>query len=435
MSSGITVRLRRFLLMEPQTRPGFTLVRRSPGFDFSLTGLVYCLMMGFMGLAAINGQANLLFGVFGLMIGILLISGVICRTVIRRLSVTRILPETAEVGRPATILYQFKNNKRYWPSLSVHLAELDGVEAFTAQPAAYLLHAAAKMTATVPTEVIPKRRGICRLNTYQIATSFPFGFIRRARAYDQADTMMVYPAVGKVSERLLAMCRSAEKVGASQKPQGGGQDEFYGVKEYRAGENQRSIYWRRSAKAPGLLVSKEMTQVAPPRLMLMVDTHIGDAAPADFAAVERVIAMAGSLASHALEQDMAVGLCAWTGAAPNKDDGGEVEPFDVLSVQRGKRQRRDILSMLGSLPLNNSGRPESLIQFSRRFIKRGVTGILFTPRNMRLGLADEARGSLLVINAGSHVAESWFTFEKSVDFVRCLPLDQVAAAQETGDTD
>ena len=42
-------------------------------------------MMMFMGLAAMNSQANLLFGVFGLMIGILLVSGVISRIVLRAL--------------------------------------------------------------------------------------------------------------------------------------------------------------------------------------------------------------------------------------------------------------------------------------------------------------------------------------------------------------
>ena len=51
--------------------PTRTPVRRKPSLDFSVTGLVYCSMMMFMGLAAINSQANLLFGVFGLMIGIL----------------------------------------------------------------------------------------------------------------------------------------------------------------------------------------------------------------------------------------------------------------------------------------------------------------------------------------------------------------------------
>src|SRR5215213_4124388 len=102
-----------------------TPVRRKPSLDFSLTGLVYCSMMMFMGLAAMNSQASLLFGVFGLMIGILLISGVISKLVLRRLNLHRGLPELAVVGQATTITYEFTNGKRFWPSLSVCLAELD----------------------------------------------------------------------------------------------------------------------------------------------------------------------------------------------------------------------------------------------------------------------------------------------------------------------
>ena len=59
------------------TASSTTPIRRRPNVDFSLTGLIYCGLMLFMGLAAINSQANLLFGVFGLMIGILLVSAVV----------------------------------------------------------------------------------------------------------------------------------------------------------------------------------------------------------------------------------------------------------------------------------------------------------------------------------------------------------------------
>src|ERR1700746_3462404 len=92
--------------------PGATIVRRRPSLDFSLTGLVYCSMMMFMGLAAMNSQASLLFGVFGLMIGILLVAGVISKIVLRRLELHRLLPELAVVGQPTTVTYQFTNNKR-----------------------------------------------------------------------------------------------------------------------------------------------------------------------------------------------------------------------------------------------------------------------------------------------------------------------------------
>src|SRR4051812_25794139 len=247
-----------------------TVMHRKPRLDFSLTGLVYCSMMMFMGLAAMNSQASLLFGVFGLMIGILLVAGFISKVVLRSLYLHRILPELAVVGQPTTVTYEFTNEKRFWPSLSVSLAELDGAEAFTRQPQSYMLHAAAHHTATVPIEVIPKRRGLHEMDRYQISTSFPFGFIKRAVERRQKDTVLVYPALAQVDPKLLTLCRSADTTGSTMRPRRGGQDEFYGVKEYRQGENPRHIYWRRSART-GVLVSKEMTQVSPPKLMLVID--------------------------------------------------------------------------------------------------------------------------------------------------------------------
>src|ERR1700760_1384103 len=95
----------------PRNYPAVTPVRRRPSLDFSLTGLIYCSMMMFMGLAAINTQANLLFGVFGLMIGILLVSGIISRLVLRRIHVTREIPEFGVVGRAMAITYNFVNDK------------------------------------------------------------------------------------------------------------------------------------------------------------------------------------------------------------------------------------------------------------------------------------------------------------------------------------
>src|SRR6266566_985 len=92
--------------------------KRKPSLDFSITGLIYTSMMLFMGLAAINSQANLLFGVFGLMIGVLLVAGWISRTVLRKLEIRRIFPEYMIVGRPAGVQYEFDNQKRFWPSLS-----------------------------------------------------------------------------------------------------------------------------------------------------------------------------------------------------------------------------------------------------------------------------------------------------------------------------
>src|SRR5258705_1239217 len=92
--------------------------KRKPSLDFSVTGLIYTSMMLFMGLAAINSQANLLFGVFGLMIGVLVIAGIISRIVLRKLDVRRGFSGYVVVGRAANVQYEFHNRKRFWPRLS-----------------------------------------------------------------------------------------------------------------------------------------------------------------------------------------------------------------------------------------------------------------------------------------------------------------------------
>src|SRR6188768_1395785 len=88
-----------------------TPVRKRPSLDFSLTGLVYCTMMMFLGLAAVNSQANLLFGVFGLMIGVLLISYIISKRVVQKLSVRRELPEYGVVAQRMGVQYRVFNEK------------------------------------------------------------------------------------------------------------------------------------------------------------------------------------------------------------------------------------------------------------------------------------------------------------------------------------
>jgi uncharacterized protein (DUF58 family) len=396
---------------KPADQHAATIVRRKPSLDFSVTGLVYCSMMMFMGLAAMNSQANLLYGVFGLMIGILLVSGVVSKIVLRKLSVRRVLPELAVVGQPTTVAYQFVNEKRYWPSLSVCVSELDGTEAFTRQTVSYLLHAAAKMTANVPIEIMPKRRGLHEMDRYQMSTSFPFGFVKRAVERREGDNMLVYPALAEVDPKLLAMCRSADTSGAMIRPRSGGMDEFYGVKEHRAGGNPRFIHWRRSART-GVLVAKEMTQVSPPRLLILVDTYLTDRTLENHIKVEKAIAMAASLASSALEQGLSVGLYAWS-------DG-----WVGVNPTRGKRHRRDVLAILAQLELNTQHDTQALLDHSFDLIKSGTTPLLVTPRELQVGVQEHQRSGLVVVAAGTPQAERWFRFPPTTDFARCMPADQ-----------
>ena len=73
------------------------------------------------------------------------------------------------------------------------------------------------------------------------------------------------------------------------------------------------MYWRRNART-GVLVSKEMTQVSPPRLLLLVDSFVAGDQLKELAEIEQTIAMAASLGGGtALEAGLSVGLRVWDG--------------------------------------------------------------------------------------------------------------------------
>ena len=394
----------RVLLHEP-------VARRNPSVEFSFAGLIYSATMLFMGLAAINSQANLLFIVFGLMIGILLVSGAICQIVLRKIDVTRALPEHAAVGQPAVIQYTITNRKRYWPNFSIVVSELDSVTAFSRQPHAYLLHTAARQTAVITCEVLPRRRGIYPLNEFQLTTGFPFGFVRRSIEGSQFERLLIYPAIGSVSPRLIALCRSADRSGMRVKPSVNGNDEFFGVKDFRAGENPRLIHWKRSART-GELVSKEMAQIAPPNLLIVLDTYLAadDRSLASLELLERAIAMAASVATVAMESGMAVGLCLW-------HDG-----WKTFEPQRGKRHCREILAELATVSVDDVFRINDLIDQAQRIGESRTTLVLFSAHASIK--SSSSRNRVLSLAADSSESRQWFEFDPKIDFVGVAPSSQ-----------
>jgi uncharacterized protein (DUF58 family) len=396
----------RFLKAD-EPHPAATRVRLKPSVDLSFTALLYFVATLFIGVAAMNSQTNLLFGVFGLMVGVVLIAAYVSRFSLRKLTVMRAMPEQLVVAEKAAISYEFHNLKRYWPSVSVTLGELDGCEAFRSQPYAYTLHAGPMSRCTVSIEVVPKRRGVHQLDRYQISTSFPFGFVKRAVILPQTDTIVVLPALARVNPRILMLFQSAEKTGSRMRPRRGGSDEFYGLKDYREGENPRLIHWRRSART-GVPVVREMTQVAPPRLLVLVDT-LRDA-NVSTATIEKTIAMAASLASFALEQGHPVGLVAWSGRTM------EARP------QRGKQQRRELLSLLATLPANSQCSLDELLQLALPHAAVGTTVAIFTPRPLG---GTERQGRTIIFSGNDQASSSrYFSFLDDVDFAHSMPVDQ-----------
>jgi uncharacterized protein (DUF58 family) len=390
-----------------------TPVHRRPGFDFSLTGLVYCAIMMFMGFAAVNLQASLLFGVFGLMIGILGVSGWISGRVLRRLELRRLLPDQGTVGRPTLVNYYITNKKRIWASFSVTVSEIDGVQGFRRQPHAYLLHVAPRGTAAINCEVVPKRRGIVELNRYQLSTSFPFGFIKRAIVAQQPDTLLIFPPLAVVDPKLLTQFRSAESIGNNLRAKLRGTDEFYGLREYRPGESPRMIYWKRSART-GVLVMREMTQVAPPRIIVVVDTFNPDGSFDRAVQIEKSIAQASSLVEAASEAGLAVGFTA------------RGEHWHIIEAKRGKRHKRELQTLLAKLPVGTAQRVDdahTALAQAAVIANNLTTFVLMTGGTDSSVTSTSRRGAGIIIGCDSDMAKENFQFDPGVDFRTVGPME------------
>lgn len=384
-----------------------TPIHRRQRIDISITGTIYGGLVLFMCVAAVNTQASLLFGIFGVMVGVLMVSFLISTIVLQRITVRRMLPDQAIVAQPAVIHYVIKNRKRIWPSLSVTISELDA-QGFVRQPHAYLLHVANQQAATISCEVIPKRRGLHLFNRYQISTSFPFGFIKRATERALPDTLLIFPAITPVDRHLLAQIRSDESLGHNVRQRVGGQDEFYGLKPYRQGESPRFIHWKRSART-GNLVSRQMTRESPPRLLLVVDTFNPDGNDATIARIERSIAQAASLVEAASLAGFAIGLVCrgehWVSVKPN----------------RGKRHQRELLTILARLPSNRAWDTQSIIEHASMMNDPRATKILFSIG----GISSRGYASgMFVIAADSADAARWFPFDPSIDFLNVAPIQR-----------
>jgi uncharacterized protein (DUF58 family) len=156
-----------------------------------------------------------------------------------------------------------------------------------------------------------------------------------------------------------------------------------------------------------------MTHVSPPRIMLLVDTYVEHPHTRDTdRAVEKCIAMAASLASLALEQNLPVGLFVWSGQ------------WTAIAPNRGKRQRLDILTALARVPRNSERTTRQLIDAAHEFQESGTTFALFCPREYQLGLGDSARGGMMVISPHGMTSERWFKFDKKIDFAHCGPIEE-----------
>ena len=247
--------------------------------------MVYLIVAALILAAAIYTQANLLFWSFGLMVGGLVASLIVPWLMLGHVQVQRLMPSHGVVGEMTPLRYQLHNGRSWLPIFNLMIRETwgpgtrgwkkDGPIAesprrLRGRPHAWVLHLGPSQTAQAEAPCHPLRRGILLFDRVVLSTSFPFGILRREVEVALPGTMTVYPRLYRVNRRLMHRLTAPQAMGRKQLQRGGGREEFFGLREYHAGDSLGMVDWKGTARS-GELVSRELTHPSPPRMMVLLD--------------------------------------------------------------------------------------------------------------------------------------------------------------------
>lgn len=219
-----------------------------------------------IGFAAINTGNNLLYLLLGLLLSLIIVSGVLSELSLRHLAVTRRLPRRAQVGRPHMVEIEVFNHKRRFPSYAVEVEDLR--EGQPADKRCFFLKITSRSAQVAAYRRTPARRGRDEHIGFRIATRFPFGFFEKSREIHCEGTLIIYPAVEPV---LLSQQAPGDlDEGGAAITRGHGHD-LAGVRPMRDGDDVHDIYWRKST-VPGQVVLRERAREARRCVELFLDT-------------------------------------------------------------------------------------------------------------------------------------------------------------------
>ena len=293
----------------------FRLTREGRAFLFVTVGV---------GFAAVNTANNLLYLVLGLLLSLLLVSGVLSDLALWKLQIRRRLPTRMFAAQPSLVEVDATNEKRWLASVSVEVVdEIDGTETAPAR----FLRVGPRETGEASYGFDAPRRGVYELATIRVRTRYPFGLIEKGYTVFQPDELVVYP---RLLEHIGAPPTQPVPGDVAPMHRTGRGSEFAGsVRFYREGDEARDIHWKRTASR-GDLVIREHEQDSSAQVTLRLD-NVCSAGTEDHSAwrerFEQAVSEVATMAAAYLAQGVSVQVRASDSASPFVVGGSAPDPI------------------------------------------------------------------------------------------------------------
>ena len=274
-----------------------------------------------VGFAAVNTGNNLLYLLLGMLLALIIVSGLMSELSLRDLTVVRRLPLRAQVGKAHLVEIEVFNHKGRVPSYAIEVEDLRAGQ--PADKRCFFLKISPKSAQVAAYRRTPSKRGRDVHVGFRIATRFPFGLFEKSREVPATGELIIYPAV---DPRTLPPMTAGRHFGGEAALGRGHGDDYIGLKLLRDGEDPRDVHWRKSAAA-GQLVTRERARDTRPDAVLTLDVVHPEGAKDEWHnAFERKIRDLASVAvAHAKRGDT-VTITTSAGDSVRTDRGTGADP-------------------------------------------------------------------------------------------------------------
>lgn len=300
-------------------------------YHMHFPGVVYLFITIVLLLGAIRSQNNLLFWLFGLAVGGLIVSGFLSAASLMGLSMTRVCPESAVAGQPLRLVYRLRTSNWFLPALGLTIEELPGRGERVAtwprytQAITTFLARAAKSPTPVIAAFSPARRGVLTLQLVRVWTTFPFGLAKKSVTFQLPAQILIRPAPATVPHTLGAVSAGRSQSRRSLRRDRTG-EEFFAIRDHHPGDSIRTIAWRPSARLDRLVV-RDSARTPERRVWLKIRPEGGD--------LEPLLSLAAGAAVFLSGAGFAVGLMGPDGAILHSAQcgpGAEATLLDTLAM-------------------------------------------------------------------------------------------------------
>ena len=331
-------------------------------------GMVFLVILLTLAAGALIGRSNLLMLVFALMAGPFVLNGVVVSLMLKRIHVSRKLPERILAGQPMSVQIEIDNQKRFFSSrlIAVHDRISNAHETLDPGILFVCVPPGERRRGTYTTHLM--RRGVYEFGPIYIASRFPLGLGERGRSANVSHKVIVHPRIGTLNSQWRNQLRQGTELVEGQRGRSGiFEDEFHRIREFRAGDNPRAIHWRTSARKNELMV-REFEQNRDQNICVMLDLSSDKTMSADV--IELAISFVGTVCCEHIRdtRDSRIGCFI----------GGE--QLDEIDGTTSGEALDAIMDSLAQVTPTTKEQLDDLLRVSASVRSTGARSLLITPR-------------------------------------------------------